>query len=83
MGIISWIILGLIAGWLVGLFVNKPSSGLLQNLVLGVVGAVVGGILASAIFGTGLTGVNIWSIIVSVIGAIVVVWVYNTVVSRS
>ena len=53
MGIISWIILGLIAGWLVGMIVNKPSSGMLQNLALGVVGAVVGGFLASAIFGTG------------------------------
>ncbi len=53
MGVISWIILGLIAGWLVGLFVNKPTSGLLQNLALGVVGAVVGGFLASAVFGTG------------------------------
>jgi uncharacterized membrane protein YeaQ/YmgE (transglycosylase-associated protein family) len=82
MGVISWIILGLIAGWLVGLFVNKPTSGLLQNLALGVVGAVVGGFIAGAVTGTGVTGVNIWSIIVSVIGAAVVVWIYNTVVAR-
>ena len=82
MGVISWIILGLIAGWLVGLFVNKPTSGLFQNLALGVVGAVVGGFIASALFGTGVTGINIWSIIVSVLGAVVVVWIYNTVIAR-
>ena len=83
MGFISWIILGLIAGWLAGLFVNKPTSGLFQNLALGVVGAVVGGFLAGAVFGTGVTGINIWSIIVSVIGAVVVVWVYNKFVARA
>jgi len=83
MGVISWIILGLIAGWLVGLFVNKPTSGLLQNLALGVVGAVVGGFIASAVVGTGVTGINIWSIIVAVAGAAVVVWIYNAVVGRS
>ncbi len=83
MGVISWIILGLIAGWLVGMFVNKPTSGLLQNLALGVIGAVVGGFLATAVGLTGVTGINIWSIIVSVVGAAIVVWLYNTVVSRS
>jgi len=83
MGVISWIILGLIAGWLVGLFVNKPTSGLLQNLALGVVGAVVGGFIASAVVGTGVTGINVWSIIVAVAGAAVVVWIYNAVVGRS
>ena len=77
MGVISWIILGLIAGWLVGLFVNKPTSGIFQNLALGVVGAVVGGFLFSAVFGWGITGINISSIIVAVIGAAIVVWAYN------
>ncbi|RBP02537.1 putative membrane protein YeaQ/YmgE (transglycosylase-associated protein family) [Roseiarcus fermentans] len=82
MGVISWIILGLIAGWLAGWFVNKPTSGIFQNLALGVIGAVVGGFLASAVFGTGVTGINIWSIIVSVIGAIVVVWLYDRFAGR-
>jgi len=79
MGVISWIILGLLAGWIAGFFVNKPTSGLLQNLALGVVGAVVGGIIVSALGFGGVSGVNIWSIIVSVIGAIVVVWIYNAI----
>ena len=83
MGVISWIILGLIAGWLAGLFVNKPTTGLFQNLALGVVGAVVGGFIAAAIVGTGITGINIWSVIVSVLGAVVVVWAYNKFVGRA
>jgi uncharacterized membrane protein YeaQ/YmgE (transglycosylase-associated protein family) len=82
MGVISWIILGLIAGWLAGFFVNKPGSGMFMNIALGVVGAVVGGIIMSAVGVGGVTGINIWSIIVSVIGAIVVIWVYNAVVQR-
>jgi uncharacterized membrane protein YeaQ/YmgE (transglycosylase-associated protein family) len=82
MGVISWIILGLIAGWLAGFFVNKPGSGMLMNIALGVVGAVVGGIIVSAVGMGGVTGINIWSIIVSVIGAIVVIWIYNAVVQR-
>jgi len=82
MGVISWIILGLIAGWLAGFFVNKPGTGIFVNIALGVVGAVVGGILFSAATGTGVTGFNIWSIFVSVVGAIVVVWIYNAVAGR-
>ena len=82
MGVISWIILGLIAGWLAGFFVNKPGTGIFMNIALGVVGAMVGGILFSAATGTGVTGFNIWSIFVSVIGAIVVVWIYNAVAGR-
>jgi uncharacterized membrane protein YeaQ/YmgE (transglycosylase-associated protein family) len=82
MGVISWIILGLIAGWLAGFFVNKPGSGVFMNIALGIVGAVIGGIIVSALGFSGVTGINIWSIIVSVIGAVVVVWIYNAVVLR-
>ncbi len=82
MGVISWIILGLIAGWLAGFFVNKPGSGVFMNIALGIVGAVIGGIIVSALGFSGVTGINIWSLIVSVIGAVVVVWIYNAVVLR-
>lgn len=86
--IIAWIIFGLIVGWLAGMFINKPTSGFWQNAALGIVGAVVGGIIASAIGLGGVTSLNIftpsgwWSIFVSVIGAIIVVWIYNAVVGR-
>ncbi len=83
MGIISWIILGLIAGWIASKFVNKTGSGMTMDIALGVVGAIVGGIIASFFGMSGVTGVNIWSIIVSVIGAVVVLWIYHAVVARS
>jgi len=83
MGIISWIILGLIAGWIASKLVNKTGSGMMIDIALGVVGAIVGGIIAGFFGMSGVTGVNIWSIIVSVIGAVVVLWIYHTVVART
>jgi uncharacterized membrane protein YeaQ/YmgE (transglycosylase-associated protein family) len=83
MGVISWIILGLIAGFIASKIVNKTGSGLTMDIALGVVGAIVGGYLMDAILGIGVTGVNISSIIVSVIGACLVLWVYHKVVART
>ena len=73
MGVISWIILGLIAGFTASKIVNRTGSGLILDLVLGMVGAAVGGFIFSGLFGmSGVTGLNLWSIIVSVIGAAIV-----------
>jgi uncharacterized membrane protein YeaQ/YmgE (transglycosylase-associated protein family) len=84
MGVISWIILGLIAGFIASKIVNRTGSGLILDLVLGMVGAAVGGFIFSGLFGmSGITGLNIWSIIVSVIGAVIVLWVYERLVARS
>ena len=84
MGIFSWIVLGLIAGWIASQIVNKTGSGMMMDIALGVVGAIVGGFIASAVFGTnGVTGVNIWSIIISVLGAVLVLWVYHKVVAKT
>jgi len=77
MGIISWIILGVIAGFIGSKIVNKTGQGLLMDIVLGIVGAIVGGVICSQIFGVGVTGLNISSLIVSVVGAIVVLWAYH------
>jgi uncharacterized membrane protein YeaQ/YmgE (transglycosylase-associated protein family) len=82
MGIISWIILGLIAGFIGSKIVNKTGSGMLMDIVLGVVGAVVGGYLVSLTGTVGVTGLNLWSLLVAVIGAIVVLLVYRAVASR-
>lgn len=82
MGIIAWIVLGLIAGWIASKLIHGEGSGLLMNLVLGVVGAFVGGILVSALGGVGITGFNLWSIVVAVLGAVVVLWLYNMLVTR-
>ena len=78
MSVIAWIILGLIAGWIASKMVVGTGQGLFLDIALGIVGAIVGGFLYSGIFGgVGITGVNIGSIIVSVIGAIIVLWIYH------
>jgi len=82
MGIISWIILGLLAGFIGSKIVNKPGEGLFLDIALGVVGAVVGGYLVSLTGTEGVTGLNLWSLLVAVIGAIVVLLVYRMIVSR-
>ena len=69
MGIFSWIILGLIAGFIASKIVNKTGSGMTMDIALGVIGAIVGGFLASFLGIGGVTGVNIGSIIIAVIGA--------------
>ncbi|ESX26393.1 MULTISPECIES: GlsB/YeaQ/YmgE family stress response membrane protein [unclassified Mesorhizobium] len=77
MGIISWIILGVIAGFIGSKIVNKTGQGLIMDIVLGIVGAIVGGLIFSAFGATGVTGLNIWSPIVAIIGAVVVLWAYH------
>ena len=83
MGILSWIILGLIAGWIGSKIVNKTGSGLIMDVVLGVVGAVVGGFLASLIGFGDVSGFNIKSLFIAVVGAIIVLLVYRTVVNKA
>jgi len=80
MGIIAWIILGLIAGFIASKIVNKTGEGFFLDIALGVIGALVGGFLFSLIGHEGVTGLNLWSLFVSVIGAIVVLLVYRAVV---
>ena len=82
MGFLTWIILGLISGFIGSKIVNKRGEGLFLDIILGIVGAVVGGWLVSFFGFHGVTGVNLYSIVVSVIGAIVVLWVYHAVVRR-
>ena len=82
MGIICWIILGLLAGFIGSKIVNKSGEGLFRDIALGVVGAIVGGYLVSLTGTEGVTGLNLWSFLVAVIGAIVVLLVYRMVVSR-
>jgi uncharacterized membrane protein YeaQ/YmgE (transglycosylase-associated protein family) len=83
MGVISWIILGLIAGWIASKLVNKTGSGIFMDIALGVVGAIVGGVLARLVGIHGVTGLNIYSLIIAVIGSVVVLWIYHAVVART
>jgi len=82
MSIIAWLVLGLIAGFIASKLVNKSGEGLILDIVLGIVGALVGGFLFSVLGAAPVTGVNIYSIFVAVIGAIVVLFVYHALVRR-
>jgi uncharacterized membrane protein YeaQ/YmgE (transglycosylase-associated protein family) len=79
MSIIAWIVLGLIAGFIASKIVNKQGEGFILDIVLGIVGAVVGGWLFSAFGGVGVTGFNLWSILVAIVGAIVVLVIYHAI----
>ena len=82
MSLIGWIIFGLIAGFIASKLVNKSGEGLGLDIVLGVVGAVVGGFLFSLVGAEPVTGFNIYSMIVAIIGAIVVLLLYHAIVGR-
>lgn len=79
MSIIAWIVLGLIAGFIASKIVNKQGEGFILDIVLGIVGAVVGGWLFSTFGGVGVTGFNLWSILVAIVGAIVVLLIYHAI----
>ena len=82
MGIIAWIVLGAIAGYVTNLIMGG-SEGVIATIILGIVGAVVGGFIAGSVLKVAdVTGLNITSIIVAIIGAVIVVAVYRAVTGR-
>ena len=83
MSILAWIILGIVAGFIGSKIVNRTGEGLVLDLVLGVVGAIVGGFIANTFGHVGVTGLNIYSLIVAVIGAIVVLMAYRLIARRA
>jgi uncharacterized membrane protein YeaQ/YmgE (transglycosylase-associated protein family) len=82
MSVLAWIVLGLIAGFIASKLVNRTGGNLLLDLVLGVVGAFVGGFLFTRFGAAGVTGLNIYSILVAIIGAVVVLFIYHALVGR-
>ena len=82
MSIIAWLILGLIAGFIGSKIVNKSGEGLVLDIVLGIVGAVVGGFLFSLFGAAPVTGLNLYSLLVAVVGAVVVLVAYHAVFGR-
>jgi uncharacterized membrane protein YeaQ/YmgE (transglycosylase-associated protein family) len=75
MSILGWIILGLIAGWLAGVLVKGSGYGVVGDIVLGILGALVGGAITSTLMGVDITGFNLESLLVAVLGAIVVIFI--------
>jgi uncharacterized membrane protein YeaQ/YmgE (transglycosylase-associated protein family) len=77
MSILSWIILGLIVGFIASRLMGKGGYGLIGDIVVGILGAMLGGWLATQFLGLEVTGVNIPSIIIAVIGAAILILVYR------
>lgn len=85
MGILSWIIVGLIAGWLAGMVMKGGNYGVLGDIILGIIGAIVGGFLAGALFGVPdpVSGINVTTLVVAFLGAIVVIAIVRALPGRS
>ena len=82
MSIVAWLVLGLIAGFLASKIVNKQGEGLLMNMVLGVVGAEVGGWVFRLFGMSGVTGLNVYSLLVAVLGAVILLFIYHQLIRR-
>jgi uncharacterized membrane protein YeaQ/YmgE (transglycosylase-associated protein family) len=82
MGIFSWIILGLIAGFIGSKIVNRQGQGFWLDIALGILGALVGGFLFDLFGASGVTGLNIYSMIVAIAGSVVVLLIYNVLTGR-
>jgi len=79
MSYLAWIVLGLIAGFIGSKIVNKRGEGLILDIILGIVGAIVGGWLFTTLGAHGVSGLNLYSLAVAVVGAIVVLVVYHAI----
>ena len=82
MSIFGWILLGLISGFVASKIVNRTGEGFFLDIILGIVGAIVGGFVFTAGGASGITGFNLYSMVVAVIGAIVVLVTYHALFGR-
>jgi Predicted membrane protein len=82
MSFIAWIVLGLIAGFIGSKLVNHTGEGLIRDVLLGVVGAIIGGYLFNVFGAPGVTGLNLYSLLVAVVGAVVFLIVYHALFRR-
>ena len=73
MGILLWIILGALSGWIASM-IMKSNQGIVGDILLGIIGAVIGGFVMNLFGASGVTGFNIYSILVSIVGAVIVIW---------
>lgn len=77
MSIVAWLIVGLVAGFAASRVVEHRGGGLLLDVVLGIAGALVGGLLFQMIGSTGVTGLNLWSVFVSSVGAVILLAIWH------
>jgi uncharacterized membrane protein YeaQ/YmgE (transglycosylase-associated protein family) len=83
MSILAWIVLGLLAGFIGSKLVNKSGEGLFLDIVLGVVGAIMGGYIFNAFGASGVTGLNLYSLVVAVVGSVLFLVIYHALFRRS
>jgi uncharacterized membrane protein YeaQ/YmgE (transglycosylase-associated protein family) len=79
MGILAWVVLGLFAGFVASKLVNKTGEGFLGDVILGIIGAVVGGFIANAMGIQGISGLNIYSLLIATLGAVIALVVYHAI----
>jgi uncharacterized membrane protein YeaQ/YmgE (transglycosylase-associated protein family) len=80
MGLVGWIILGALAGWIASMFTgNNRRMGLAANIIVGVIGSSVGGFIFNLLGGHGVTGLNLWSLIVAVVGSVILLAVVSAI----
>ncbi|HSM94482.1 MAG TPA: GlsB/YeaQ/YmgE family stress response membrane protein [Rhizomicrobium sp.] len=82
MSVLGWIVLGLISGFVASKVVNDQGEGCFLNIALGLVGAMVGGFIFSAIGGSSITGFNLYSMLVAIVGAIVALLLWHAITGR-
>jgi uncharacterized membrane protein YeaQ/YmgE (transglycosylase-associated protein family) len=79
MGILAWVILGALAGWIASIIMKTDEQqGAFGNIVVGIIGALVGGFLFSLFGGSDVTGLNLYSLIVAVVGSMIVLFIYKS-----
>lgn len=82
MSILAWIVLGLVAGWIASMLVNRRGSGMIRDLLLGVVGAFLGGFVAAQFGHAGVSGLNLYSLLVATLGAVVLLVIFHVIDRR-
>mgnify|MGYP000996410570 CR=1 FL=1 len=80
MGIISWIVIGALAGWIASIITgNNKQMGAGLNILVGIVGGFIGGIVMNLLGGSGVTGFNLWSLLVATVGAVILLLIVNSI----
>lgn len=78
MGIVTWLILGALSGWIASIMMKKNDSmGAIANIITGIIGAFIGGIVFNFMGAQKVTGLNLHSVLVSVVGACILLWILN------
>lgn len=84
MGIIGWLIIGALAGWIASMLTgNDEKMGAGANIAVGIIGGFLGGLIMNLLGGSGITGFNLWSLLVATIGAVILLWIVNAIKRKS